>query len=164
MALKEGQQPIEIDFTLSEAVAGTFVELEINLPVNVQDGLVFDLDQIEYRISPSFDPVAAGFVEQRVQFTFNTQAAILSWSNGQVIAGMGIQAHASAALLHSGERLAELHVDTRGRANLIARSSIFMGIDSINTTAVFNVQGRMIGSLIKVEQKALTQLVLNQLT
>lgn len=164
MALKEGQQPVEIDFSLAESAVNTYTSLEIDLPVIIQEGLAFDIDLIEYRISPSFDPVAAGHVEQRFQFTFNEQTALLGLDNNQVVAGAGISAQASAALLHSGERLFEMHIDTRGRANLIARSSIFLGIDSLNTTIAFNVTGRLIGSLVKVDQKALTQLVLNQLT
>ena len=164
MTLKENIQPIEIDFFLDETGLNVYSELEINLPVNVQEGLVFDIDQIEFQQTPAFDPAAAGAVFQAWQLTFNTQAALLNWSDSQILAAGSKNAHASAALLHSGSETYELHTDTRGRANLVARSSIFLGIDSQNTTVVWRMQGRLIGSLVKIDQKALTQLVLNQLT
>lgn len=164
MALKENEQPIEIGFNLVETGVNVFSELEIDLPVQLNSGLVFDIDKIEYFINPSFDPVAAGNTEAIFQFTFSSQTAVLDWDNSDIIAGVRRIAHASAALLHSSSDTYELHMDTRGRANLIARSSIFLGIDTGNTTVVHRVQGRLIGSLVKVDQKALTQLVLNQLT
>ena len=164
MVLKESEQPIEIPFRLPMSAANTFTELEINLPVNVNNNLVFDLDRIEFVMAPSFDPIAAGRVFQAWTLCFNTQSALLTWDDSQVIAAFTIEAHASAALLHSGERLAELHNDTTGRANLIARASIFMGINSSNATVLATVEGRLIGSLVKLKPEQLTQLVLNQLT
>lgn len=164
MVLKEMTQPIEIPFSVVESVVNTYTELEIDLPVNVNTGLVFDIDQIEFQMAPAFDPVAAGETRQEAQFTFNTQSALLQWDNSQIIAAVSKRAQASAALLHSGIEIYELHMDTRGRANLVARQSIFLGIDSLNTTVTWRISGRLIGSLVKVEQKQLTQLVLNQLT
>ena len=164
MVLKETVQPIEIAFTLGESAVNVYTSLEIDLPVNVNTGLVFDIDQIEVKMSPSFDPVAAGEVVQEFQFTFNDQTAILFWENDQVVAAGRRSAHASAALLHSGAITDKLHMDTKGRANLIARTSLFLGIDSVNTTVGWRIDGRLIGSLVKVTQTQLTQLVLNQLT
>lgn len=164
MVLKETEQPVEIGFNLTETGLNVYSNLEIDLPVNVNTGLVFDLDKIEYLMTPSPDPAAAGVVSQIAQFTLNQQTAILQWDNVQVIAAIRRDAHASAALLHSGLKDRELHVDTRGRANLIAKPEIFLGIDSANTTVVYQMQGRMIGSLVKVTQAQLTQLVLSQLT
>ena len=163
MVLKENQQPIEVEFQLAESGLNVFTEVEIDLPVNLQSGLVFDIDKIEYNMSPSFDPVAAGEVNQEAQFTLTTQANLLGWRNVAVIAGVIKRAHASAALLHSAISLEELHMDTRGRANLIARTSIFLGIDSLNTTVVWTITGRLIGSLVKLKADQLTQLVLQQL-
>lgn len=163
MVLKEGVQPIEIPFTLVESGLNTYSELKILLPTNIQDGLVFDLDKIEYQMAPSFDPAAAGEVKQEMQLSLTTQSAVIGWDNAVIIAGVIKRAQASAALLHSGTEMYELHVDTRGRANLIGKSSIFLGIDSVNTTVVWRVSGRLIGSLVKLDQKALTQLILNQL-
>ena len=164
MALNEKIQPIEIPFTLVESGVGTYTELEIVLPVILQDGIVFDIDQIEYNFSHAFDPVAAGDTQYQIQFSLQSLAAITGWNDNDIIAAVRLQAQASAALLHSGVDKYELHMDTRGRANYVARTSIFLGIDSINTTAVVRTQGRIIGSLVKVGEKALTQLVLQQLT
>jgi len=164
MVLTEKTQPVEIDFNLPMTGVDTFTQVEIDLPVNVQTGLVFDIDLIEMMITPEFDPLAAGQTSVDVNFTFNSQAAILGWNNNDMIASENHNAHASAALLHSGKVISRLHIDTRGRANLIARTSIFLGIDSTNCTVVQRTQGRIIGSLVKIDQKALTQLVLNQLT
>lgn len=164
MVLKDNEQPIEIPFSLVETGVGTYSKVEVVLPVSVQQNIVFDLDQIEIDTTPAFDPAAAGNTAHQMQFTFNEQAALIPWDNKDVIAAKNILAHASAALLHSALRINDLHIDTRGRANLIARSSIWLGIDSINTTVVFTATGRLIGSLVKLDQKALTQLVLAQLT
>ena len=164
MTLNPKQQPVEIDFTIIEAVVNTYVEIEIDLPVDVNQQTVFDLDEIEYNMLPAFDPVAAGGVSQLWQLTFTSQSAILDWDNDQVIAGGVRHAHASAAALHSGDRLWELHVKTADRANFIARRSVFLGIDSTNTTVVFAMRGRLVGSILKIKQDQLTQLVLNQLT
>ena len=164
MTLKDNVQPIEIDFSLVESALNVFTELEINLPVNLQSNEVFDLDLLEFKMSPSFDPVAAGATSHDFQFTLNSQSALLPWTNNQIIASGTNQAHASAALIHSGTDFYGMHNDSRGRANLIARTSIFLGIDSLNTTVVWTMEGRLIGSLVKIDQKALTQLVLNQLT
>ena len=163
MVLKENVQPIEITFNLTESALNTFTELELQLPTVVGQNLVFDIDQIELFPNPPADPVAAGEVSQSIQFTLQTQSAIQQWSNTSVIAAYRRFAHASAALLHNGENDDQLHMDTRGRANLIATESIFVGIDSINTTLVTQWQGRIIGSLIKLTPQALTQLVLSQL-
>ena len=164
MVLKETEQPVELPINLPTSGVNTFTEVEIQLPTNVNNNLVFDIDKIEYFMGPSFDPIAAGVVNQQWQLTFNSQAAILLCDNDDVIASAAIEAHASAALLHSGERSAELHVDTQGRANLIAKDSIFLSIDSVNATAIARVQGRIIGSLVKLKLEQLTQLVLSQLT
>ncbi len=164
MALKEGVQPVEVGFDLTESGLNVYTSLEILLPVNVQSGDVFDLDLIEFIMDPPFDPVAAGKVDQSFQFTFNEQTAILSFDDNDIIAAGKRQAHASAALLHSGDRINGLHLDTRGRANLIAKNKIFLGMDSVNTTLVWQMNGRLIGSVVKLDQKSLTQLVLSQIS
>ena len=164
MALKEGKQPIEIDFTLVESGLNVYTELEIELPVVIGENLVFDLDVVEFKQAPPFDPVAAGAVNQEFQFTFNSQTALIPWTDNNIVAAGSKAAHASAALLHSGIENHGIHLDTRGRANLIARDSIFLGIDSLNTTVVWTMEGRLIGSLVKLDLKALTQLVLQQLS
>lgn len=164
MALKETVQPVEISFNLVMTAIQTYTEVELELPVNINSNLVFDMDLIEFVVSPSFDPIAAGLVSVNAQLTFNTQAAVLGWQDNDVIFSYSKEAHASAALLHSGVEERSLHEDTRGRANLIARDSVFLGIDSVNCTAVQRIQGRLIGSLTKLKLEQLTQLVLNQLT
>lgn len=164
MVLKEGIQPVEVPFALSESGVNTFTEDGITLPVTVEQNRVFDLDLVEFRISPSFDPIAAGDVNRQFQFTLNDQTGLLAWNNSDVIAAMRISAQASAALLHSGVERYDLHMDTRGRANLIARNAIRLAIQSVNTTAVGNVQGRLIGSIVQLSQKNVSQLVLAQLS
>ena len=89
---------------------------------------------------------------------------LLGFSNDQVIASGTKRGHASAALLHSGMELWEMHTDTRGRANLIAKDSIFLAMDTVNATVAGAIEGRLIGSLVKLKIEQLTQLVLNQLT
>jgi hypothetical protein len=163
MTLKENVQPVELPFSLVEAVAGTYISIEIELPTNIQQGWVFDLDLIEWNMSPLFDPVAAGNTLFAWQFTFNDQAALLGWDNNQILAAGVVKSHASAALVLEGLLKNLLHHDTRGRANLVAKPEIFLGIDSTNTTAVTTFEGRLIGSITKLDQKQLTQLVLSQI-
>lgn len=163
MVLKETVQPVEVPFTLVETGVGTYSSLELDLPVNVQQGLVFDLDVIELDMAPAFDPVAAGEVLQEVQFTLNVQTALLGFDDPNMIAAKIKRAHASAALVHSGVEFSELHMDTRGRANLIAKNEIFVGVDSVNTTVIFTATGRLVGSIVKIKADQLTQLVLSQI-
>jgi len=164
MVLKETEQPIEIPFNVTMGGVGTFTEVEIDLPTNVNSNLVFDLDKVELYMFPAFDPAAAGVVSQHFQVTFNTQTAVLGYQLDDIIAARTFEAHASAALLHSGERVSDLHMDTRGRANLIAKDSVFIGIDNVNCTVVAIARGKLIGSLVKLKLESLTQLVLSQLT
>lgn len=163
MVLKETQQPVEVDMNLTLAVADTYLSVEIQLPVAIQQGLVFDIDLIEFLLTPSPDPVAAGNVEQGWQLTLNEQTSILAYTNNDVIAAYTRTAHASAALLHSGFSEFRLHNNTVGRANLIAKDSIFLGMDTLNVTVVAVLAGRIIGSIVALKEKALTQLLLGQL-
>lgn len=164
MVLKETEQPVEIPFEITMSGLGTFTEIEIQLPTNVNSNLVFDIDLIEEQTFPAFDPAAAGVTSQNLQFTFNSQSVILAYQNDEVIAARTYEAHASAALLHSGERISDLHMDTQGRANLIAKDSIFASLDNVNCTIAAITRGRIIGSMVKLKLEQLTQLVLSQLT
>lgn len=164
MVLKENVQPIEIAFNLTESGLNVFTQVELQLPTVVGQNLVFDIDIIELFPNPPMDPVAAGEVSQAFQVTLQSQSAILQWEDSSLVAATRRQAHASAALLANSEEIQDLHMDTRGRANLISTDSIFVGIDSVNTTLVTQWQGRIVGSLVKLSPAALTQLVLSQLS
>ena len=164
MVLKENVQPIEISFNLVESGLSVYTQLELQLPTVVAQNLVFDIDLIELFPNPPMDPIAAGEVSQAFQVTLQSQAAILQWDDSSLVAASRRQSQASAALLANSEEIQNLHMDTRGRANLIATESIFVGIDSLNTTLVTRWQGRIIGSLVKLTPASLTQLVLSQLS
>lgn len=163
MVLKEGIQPIEIGFNITESALSVYTEEEITLPVVLQNNTVFDVDKIEWLSTPPMDPIAAGEVSQSMQLTLHTQTAIQQRDNPDVLVAVKRGAHASAAALNSPHADDTLHAETKDRANLIAKTSIFIGIDSLNTTLVTQWSGRIIGSLVKLDQKALTQLVLSQL-
>ena len=145
MVLKEGIQPVEIDFNFVQSGANTFTQVEIELPVNINNQLIFDMDLVEFLLNPANDPIAAGEMIMVIQLTLSSQSAILDWDNNDLIFAYSKRAHASAALLHSGIEEYSLHRDTQGRANFIARDSVFLAIDSTNVTLATRIQGRLIG-------------------
>ena len=163
MVLNEKTQPIEIPFNITMGGAGTFTQDEIALPSNINAGVVFDLDKIEIGGLGQLDPTAAGQVTGLFQVTKSSQSAIIGFHETDVIARRDVRAHGSAATLHSSAIIEDLHMDTRGRANLIPRNSVFLGVDTDNNDIVITIRGVLIGSLVKISGAALQQLVLSEL-
>lgn len=164
MVLKENEQPIEVPFEIIESGANTFTQIEIQLPVNLNNNLVFDLDEIALEGLGELDSAAAVMTNSNFQLTLTTQAAMIQFNDDDLIAKRNVQTMASAANVNGGILVEELHMDTKGRANYIARDSVFASVFGVNQATALAVRGRLIGSLVKLKLENLTQLVLNQLS
>ena len=163
MVLKPSIQPVEIPFSVTESGANTFTTLNIALPVQLGSGLVFDLDVIEMEGLAVQDAAAVGIVSSEMNVTLSVQTAMLQWSNQDLIAASKIVGHASAIDLPRAVSRENLHMDTKDRANYIAAESVNVSVAGINQTTARRITGRLIGSLVKLSQVDLTQILLSQL-
>jgi len=173
MALTPTQQPVEIPFTIEEAVQGTLVSDTIRLlNSNLGENVVFDLDRIEQTMSIPQDRVITAGINissHFVQFTFDSSTSILLNSNRQVIATKAIDLF----ILSDGTNVESTNVvsdefpkdlKSEGRANYIAKEEI--SVQALSTSGVNNkasMSGKIIGSYVKVSDKIFKTLLENQL-
>lgn len=158
-------QQIKIPFLISEPAANTYGQTEVIMPVEPASNLVFDLDRIEFDLSPP-GMAANTLGNTTVQFTRSTQTSIIDTINADIIAkinrrSVNNSANAAFYTFYVDENVL---IETERLANYIVNRSIFVGILSSSQAANKTIRGYLVGRLVRVTQQELTSLMLDQLT
>lgn len=165
MVLKEGSQPVELPFTLTESAANTFTRHAngLTLPIVQENNEAFDVDLVQVTGTGQMDASAAGEIANDFQIHLNANASdVLGWESFDLLCAEVTRGHASAADTVGYAFKESLHMDTRGRANYVVVDRIYPCIKGVLQSTAIGISGRVIGSIVKLSQSQISQLILQQ--
>ncbi len=164
--LKENETPRKIGLQVVESAANTFTAQEILLP-NTKGETVFDLDRVEINYAIPIPAAVDDLSSVAVQIQRNTgptPTALLNLNDQNLLynADYFVASGTEAADI-TFAFLQEMGRDHAGWAEYIANDSVWLVVVGNANAAAQTIRGRLIGSIEKLDAKAVTALLLSQI-
>ncbi|GAI06455.1 unnamed protein product, partial [marine sediment metagenome] len=154
--------------TVTESVAATFTAAEISVPRDINNRLLFDIDEVRLHVAVPTKAVGADtYADALVQVVLSDDepTAPLTFDNPKLLAQYYLRSiyDATDMIKLFQDPASPAHWETRNYANYIPDDKVWLVVDGFANTVALTATCKIIGSLAKVSLEDFQALVLSRL-